>query len=116
MIDFHTISELSRTHCVSICAFLVPANLLSTLATLALTVIGRPASQVRIAAGIASLFALVMVLHVSTWFAIGVVQAETFILLSLGATCALVNGWAILHSQSIKQLGRSVFSLVQQKI
>jgi hypothetical protein len=116
MIDFHTISELSRTHCVSICTFLVPANLLLTFVTIALTAIGRPASQVRLAAGIASLFALVMVLHVSTWFAIGVVQAETFILLSLGATCFGVNVWAILHSRSMKQLGRSVFSLVQQKI
>ncbi|MGB7272874.1 MAG: hypothetical protein WBC69_06230 [Geitlerinemataceae cyanobacterium] len=116
MLDFHTLSEFSRTHCVTICTFLVPANLLLTLATLSLTVLGRPASQVRVAAGTASLFALVMVLHVSTWFAIGVVQAETFILLSLGATCFGVNVWAIVHSRSMKQLGQSFFSLVQQKI
>lgn len=116
MIDLQILSELSRTHCVSICTFLVPANILLTSATLIFTVLGRPASQVRIAAGIASLFALVMVLHVSTWFAIGVVQAETFILLSLGGTCALVNVWAIADSARIKHLGRSVVSLVQQKV
>lgn len=116
MIHLHTISELSRTHCVSICTFLVPANLLLTSATLVLTMLGRSASQVRIAAGIASLFALIMVLHVSTWFAIGVVQAETFILLSLGGTCALVNVWALADSHRIQQLGRSVVSVVQQKI
>jgi hypothetical protein len=116
MLDFQTIAELSRTHCVAICAFLVPANLLLTSVTIALTVIDRPASQVRLVVGIASVCALVMVLHVSTWFMIGVVQSETFVLLSLGATCLGVNVWAIAHSRSMKQLGRSVVSLVQQKI
>lgn len=116
MLDLHTLAELSRTHCVAICAFLVPANLLLTFTTIALTVIGRPTSQVRPIVGLASLCALVMVLHVSTWFAIGVVQAETFILLSLGATCLGVNLWAIADSARMKQLGRSAISLVRSAI
>ncbi len=91
MFDFHTLAEFSRAHCVSICAFLVPANLLATLLTMIFTALCRPHVQVWQAAGIASLFAVAMMLHVFTWFAIGVVMAPTYILLWLGITCLLTN-------------------------
>jgi hypothetical protein len=96
MFDFNTLTEFSRNNCVSICAFLVPANLLTTLLTIILTVFNRPTNQVRLAAGIASIFAGVMVLHVYTWFIIGVVMMPTYILLSLAITCLLTNLGAIL--------------------
>ncbi|MBW4641528.1 MAG: hypothetical protein KME23_00600 [Goleter apudmare HA4340-LM2] len=96
MLDFNTLAEFSRANCVGICAFLVPANLLATLLTMILTALHRPSSQVWQAAGIASLLALVMVMHVYTWFMIGVVMAPTYILLSLAITCGLANLAAIL--------------------
>ncbi len=91
MLDFHTLAEFSRANCVSICAFLVPANLLATILTIILTVIHRPSHQVWQSAGIASIFALIMVWHVYTWFEIGVVMLPTYILLCLAMTCLFVN-------------------------
>lgn len=98
MFDFHTLAEFSRTHCVNICAFLVPANLVATSATIIFTLLCRPSTQVWQAAGIGSIFALVMIWHVYTWFLVGVVLAPTYILLWLGSSCLLTNfGAAILQ-------------------
>ncbi|MDZ8052267.1 MAG: hypothetical protein RMX68_030025 [Aulosira sp. ZfuVER01] len=96
MLDFHTLAEFSRTNCVSICTFLVPANLLATLLTIILTVLNRPSHKVWQAAGFATIFALVMVMHVYSWFVVGVVMLPTYILLSLAITCLLTNLGAIL--------------------
>ncbi|MBW4556228.1 MAG: hypothetical protein KME59_09865 [Trichormus sp. ATA11-4-KO1] len=91
MLDFNTLAEFSRANCVSICAFLVPANLIATSLTIILTVLRCPTHQVWKAVGIASTFAFIMVLHVYTWFIIGVVMAPTYILLSLAISCLLTN-------------------------
>ncbi|ADI63595.1 hypothetical protein [Trichormus azollae] len=91
MIDFNTLAEISRANCSGICAFLIPANILATSLTIILTVINRPTIQVWQAAGFASMFAFVMVLHVYTWFMIGVVMLPTFILLALAITCLVTN-------------------------
>jgi phosphoglycerol transferase MdoB-like AlkP superfamily enzyme len=91
MIDFNTLAEISRTNCSGICAFLIPANILATSLTIILTVINRPTIQVWQAAGFASMFAFVMLLHVYTWFMIGVVMLPTFILLGLAITCLVTN-------------------------
>ena len=96
MYDFNTLAEFSRAHCISICTFLVPANLIATTLTIILTALSRPQVQVLQAAGIASIPALVMILHVFTWFVIGVVMVPTYILLWLGTSCLFVNLWAIL--------------------
>ncbi|OUL30220.1 hypothetical protein BV372_22085 [Nostoc sp. T09] len=96
MLDFHTLAEFSRANCVSICAFLVPANLLATVLTIILTALHRPLHQIWQAAGFASIFALIMVMHVYSWFAIGVVMLPTYILLWLAITCLLANLIAIL--------------------
>ena len=104
MFDFHTVAEFSRAHCVSICAFLVPANLVATSATMIFTALRRPQTQVWQAAGIASIFALVMIWHVLTWFVVGVVMAPTYILLWLGSSCLLTNLIAIiLHRRLIRK-------------
>ncbi|MCC5619675.1 hypothetical protein LC605_32550, partial [Nostoc sp. CHAB 5836] len=66
MLDFHTLAEFSRVNCVSICAFLVPANLLITILTMGLVALRRPSHQVWQSAGIASFFASVMIMHVYT--------------------------------------------------
>ena len=105
MFDFNTLAEFSRTHCIAICAFLVPANLVATLATLILTWLGRPQGQVWCAAVIASIPALVMGLHVFTWFMIGTVAASTYILLFLGMICLSINLWAV-----TPKIGTSLFA------
>lgn len=96
MLDFHTLAEFSRTNCVSICAFLVPANLLTTILTMILVAFRRPSHHLWLSAGIASIFALVMVMHVYSWFLVGVVMLPTYILLALAITCLLINSAAII--------------------
>ena len=104
MLDFNTLAEFSRNNCIGICAFLVPANILTTLLTMILTFLNRPLGQVRISTGLACLFASVMVLHVYTWFMIGVVMAPTYILLSLAVTCLLTNLLLIIWRRNSLQL------------
>ena len=118
MFDFNTLSEFSRTNCLAICAFLVPANLLLTLQTMIFTGLRRSQTQVRQAAGLACIPAWVMVFHVFTWWMIGVVMAPTFILLWLASTCLGLNFWAIAHPQSMAHFLRAlvlrVLSLVRR--
>ncbi|HEY9695166.1 MAG TPA: hypothetical protein V6D15_23435 [Oculatellaceae cyanobacterium] len=112
MIDFNTICEFSRNHCVAICAFLVPANLLATIATIILTALCRPAAQVRRVAGIGNIIAGVMIFHVLTWFMVGVVMAPTYVLFILASTCLSVNCWAIAHPSSMVRLIRGLLAFV----
>lgn len=88
------LAEFSRQNCLTICAFLVPANLLATLAVMVSTALRQPLQQRAIARSLATLFAVTMVLHVWTWFAVGVVQAPTFILLSLAVLCLGIHAAA----------------------
>lgn len=112
MLDFNTICEFSRHHCVAICAFLVPANLLSAIATIILTALRRPAAQVQRVATIGNIFALVMIFHVITWFMVGVVMAPTYVLLILASSCLSVNCWAIAHPSSMVKLIRGLLAWV----
>ena len=96
--------EFSRNHCVAICAFLVPANLLLTLWTLLLVARLRPLTQVYVSVFAASLSALTLLLHDFTWFSIGVVMAPTYILLFLACVCLSLNLWAIAYPTSVRQL------------
>ncbi|WP_416673868.1 hypothetical protein [Egbenema bharatensis] len=92
MLDLiNVLFEFSRTHCVAICAMLVPANLLATSQTLLFTGLGRPIAQVQFMAKISSLYALLILLHVFTWLSIGVVMAPTYILTFLGCLCLVSN-------------------------
>ena len=104
MLDFNTLAEFSRNNCIGICAFLVPANILTTLLTMILTFLNRPLGQVWISTGLACLFASVMMLHVYTWFMIGVVMLPTYILLSLAITCLLTNLFVIIWRRNPLQL------------
>lgn len=96
MLDFHTLAEFSRANCIGICAFLVPANLLTTLAIMTMTVLRFPLSRIWAVAVLAFLFAVVMILHVYTWFAVGIVMKQTYILLGLALTCLITNISALL--------------------
>ena len=104
MLDFNTLTEFSHTYCIGICAFLVPANLLTTLQTAILTGLNRPRIQVWASVAVASLWATAMIFHVFTWFAIGVVMPPTYILLAMGITCLAINIWAVGHPATMLQL------------
>jgi hypothetical protein len=108
MFDFNTLFEFSRTNCIAICAVLVPANLLFTLRTMVFTGVRRSPLQVQQAALIACIPGVVMILHVMTWWLIGVVMAPTYILLWLGSTCIGINLWAVIHSQSMVRFLRGL--------
>ncbi|MEG4205814.1 hypothetical protein QUA20_18015 [Microcoleus sp. Pol7_A1] len=113
MLDFNTVTEFSHTYCIAICAFLVPANLLTTLQTAIFTGLKRPRMQVWASVIVASLWATAMILHVFTWFAIGVVMLPTYILLVMAITCLAINIWAIAHPASLMQLIRLAVSVVR---
>jgi hypothetical protein len=87
--------DFSRTHCLAICVFLVPANLIATLQTLLFTGFNWSVPRRCWMAIAASFYALVMVGHVMSWWLIGVVMAPTYILLSLALVCLGLNGGAI---------------------
>jgi hypothetical protein len=108
MFNSNFLFEFSRHHCIAICAFLVPANLLLTLRTLLLVDPLHSQAQVRWVMVIASFFALLLLLHNFTWFIIGVVMAPTYILLVLACVCLSFNLWAIAHPTSMKQLLRQL--------
>ena len=114
MLDFNTVTEFSHTYCVAICAFLVPANLLTTLQTVVLTGLNRPRIQVRASVLVANFFAMTMIFHVFTWFVIGVVMPPTFILLLMAVTCLAINIWAIAHPSSMIQLIRVAVSAFRE--
>lgn len=104
MLDLQPVFEFSRLNCVTICAFLVPANLIVTIATLILVATGQSLSKVRWSKTIASFLAITLFFHVSTWFVIGVITPVTFILFGLGATCLIANVMAVAYRRDIAQL------------
>lgn len=111
MLDLAPLYDFSRTHCIAICAVLVPVNLLATLQTLLFVGFRRPLAQVRLMAGVSSVYALVLVLHVVTWLAIGVIMAPTYILTLLGCVCIGVNLGAM--AIALKRCGNQSDGLVQ---
>jgi len=110
MFDFQPLFEFSRAHCVAICSFLVPANLFSTIAILYLIVKERSIANILWLRRIASVFAIALFLHVSTWFIIGVITPVTFILFGLGSTCLLIDIVAVIYRQEIQLLSAKLLS------
>lgn len=100
MFDFNTLTEFSSTYCIGICAFLIPVNLLATSSTIIFTLLDCPAIHIWQTALIASIFALLMILHVFAWFMMGVVMAPTYILLGLGSVCLFANLGTVLKRQT----------------
>jgi hypothetical protein len=110
MFDLQPLFEFSRQNCVAICSFLVPANLLTTIATLVLVATGQSLSKMRWSRGIASVLAIALFLHVSTWFMIGIITPVTFILFGLGSTCLVVNLIAVAYRQQAQLLSAKFLS------
>ena len=97
MVNFELFSEFSMTHCVALCAFLVPANLLVSLQIILFTAFERPRYQRWLMAAVSVLYASVLVLHDLSWFMIGVIKIPTFVLMFVAALCLSVNAWAIAY-------------------
>lgn len=110
MFDFQPLFEFSRQNCVAICSFLVPANLLTTITTLVLVATGQSLTKMRWSRGIASVLAIALFLHVSTWFMIGIITPVTFILFALGSTCLVVNLLAVAYRQEAQLLSAKLLS------
>ena len=104
MLDLEPIFEFSRHNCVAICSFLVPANLIATIITITLAIKSHSLSAINRSMGFASIFAVTLFIHVSTWFAIGVITPVTFVLFGLGTTCLLINALAIIYRRQIAQV------------
>ncbi|HAC63953.1 MAG TPA: hypothetical protein DCF68_10545 [Cyanothece sp. UBA12306] len=100
MLDLVALGEFSRNNCIAICSVLVPANLLATLTTLIFVLINKPKNQKRVSVIIAISLAIILSLHVASWWVIGIVKAQTFILLSLSIICLVLNCWAIVQKRN----------------
>ncbi len=104
MFDLNTIAEFSRINCVAICALMVPANLILCLQSLILLGLNRPHDRVRLSGIIASICAIMLLLHVGSWFVIGVVRIQTFILLGLSCVCLIINTSLLLRMSAMRRL------------
>lgn len=104
MFDFEPVLEFSRQNCVAICSFLVPANLITTIVTLILVVTEGSLNKMRWSRAIASVFAVTLFLHVSTWFVVGIITPVTFVLFGLGASCLAVNTLAVIYRLEIAEI------------
>ena len=99
MFDPILLGEFSRNNCVSICTFLVPANLLATLLSLIFIVVKPTRIHLLTSVTVATLLAIILSLHVASWWIFGVIQAPTFILLALATVCISLNVWVVIQSK-----------------
>jgi hypothetical protein len=107
-LDIATLGDFSRHHCLGICAVLVPANMIATLQTLIFVGMKRSRRELLSITTLSFLYATLMVLHVVSWFVVGVVMVPTFVLLSLAIVCIGLNSWAIAAPLSFGGVVRSL--------
>jgi hypothetical protein len=81
------LANFSRANCVGICATLVPMMLVSTLGCLGFAYFQRGRSWMNVAYAGTIATCMMMGLHVSSWFSVGIVTPITFILFGLSLTC-----------------------------
>lgn len=104
MLELNSIAEFSRCHCIGICAVLVPTNLGLAIATMLLTALNRSPRIIYTNVCLGILPAIVLLLHVATWWSIGVVMLPTFILPILATTCLAIHAYAIFNPQQMRSL------------
>jgi hypothetical protein len=95
MWELNSIAEFSRCHCVGVCAVLIPLNLLLNSATILLAGMGRSKGSIYTVASIGFLPAIALILHVVSWWTIGVVMLPTYILPLLAIVCLSIDIYAI---------------------
>ena len=111
MLELNSIAEFSRCHCIGICAVLVPTNLLLTIGTMLSTALGRSTNTIYTTIYLSILPAIVLLLHVMTWWAIGIVMLPTYILPILAITCLTINVYAAINPQQMGDLLRKIYSV-----
>jgi hypothetical protein len=104
MLELNSIAEFSRSHCIGICTFLVPINLCLAGATTFLVASNRSPRMIYATVGVSLLPAIVLLLHVATWWSIGVVMLPTFILPVLAIICLANNAYAIINPRHMRNL------------
>ena len=102
MLELTSIVEFSRSHCIGICAVLVPTNLGLASATMVLVGLNRSALTIYTTVALSVLPAIILLLHVATWWAIGVVMLPTFILPVLATTCLVIQAYALINPQQLR--------------
>lgn len=105
--------HFSHTYCVSICGFFMVFNVLGTGQTVLFTGLNLPSWQIKLMASMSSLFALVIISHVFSWFVVGVVQWQTFVLLFLCSLFLAINIWAFCDANSQRKLLNFILMKVQ---
>jgi hypothetical protein len=99
-LGFSMINHLSRCHCVAICAFLVPTNLLLSTSVILLTGLDRSPQTRRKLTTAGTCAAALLIAHVASWWIVGVIAPATFILPALGLVCTVIN-WSCVKYSSI---------------
>ncbi|MDE5072099.1 MAG: hypothetical protein O4861_21445 [Trichodesmium sp. St16_bin4-tuft] len=116
MFNFNNIIEFSHLYCVEICGFIVPTNVLASLQPIIFTVLHRPKKEINLMALVASFYALIIILHVGSWFIVGVVRIQTFILLGFATCCLITNIWAVTHNSSMRETIKFLQKLIVKLI
>lgn len=114
MLSFHPLLDFSRCHCVSICAALVPINILATALTVFKTSRNHSAGSIKVSIGIASLAAGLLALHDLSWLMIGVIMAPTYILFTIAMVCLSFNLWAGCYPDNLRQTVLKMISICQR--
>ena len=109
MIELNSIAEFSRCHCIGICAFLVPTNLFLAMGTMWLVAMDRSTKQIYTIIGLSILPAIILLLHVVTWWIVGVVMLPTFILPLLAITALSIHLYALVNPQHMRNLLLNIF-------
>ena len=107
-IELASIIEFSHTHCIGICAVLVPTNLCLAGATTALVALDRSTRTIYTNVAISLLPAIILLLHVATWWAIGVIMLPTFILPILALVCLANQAYAVIAPEQMRNIAIKV--------
>ncbi len=101
--------EFSRNNCVSFCAVLVPANLLLTIITWSLFFLMPKVNYgwVAFSSLLGNTLSLILILHVVSWWTVGVVEAPSFILVFLGGICLTLNLLAMIFAEKLQSFLRT---------
>jgi hypothetical protein len=75
------------------------------------TALGRSTKTIYATVALSILPAIVLLLHVMTWWAVGVVMLPTYILPVLAITCLTINAIAAINPQQMGYLLRKIYSV-----
>lgn len=114
MLSLHPLLDFSRCHCVSICAALVPINILATALTVYKTSRNHSTGAIKVSIGIASLAAGLLALHDLSWLIIGVIMAPTYILFTIAMVCLSFNIWAGCYPDHMRRTVLKIIRICQR--